>query len=167
MTLKPLLAISTAALIGACSMLSPSTKAPPPPLPSLPISQTNSAPSLTVMNDLQSGQRSVTLSAVNTNAGDLLGLLAEAANASIIIAPEIASRKVSVYLQNVPAATALAKVVEIVTGSTAGTVPAVAALKPVFYDLPVNINTASAEAILLRFRTSAALADWIVAARLK
>ncbi len=145
----------------------------PPPaeaMPALPVVQMTRqlAPNqISINGDLQSGQRRVTLNAMNTNAAELLSLLAEAAGASIVIAPEIGAKRVSLYLQDVPAAVALAKVIESVSDARAGTVPAAIASQPVFYDLPVNVNTASAGAIVLRFHTSSALADWVVASRLK
>lgn len=155
----------------ACSVFDREDVKPLEPLPTLPVPQVTTLPipdnTYSVRGNLNGGQRLITLSAANAKASDLLALLAEAAGASIVLTPELANKTVSVIFQDVPAAVALAKVVETVTGGTAGTVPAAAATPPVFYELPVNVNSAAAQAISIRFRTSTALADWIVASRMK
>ncbi|MGQ0814705.1 MAG: hypothetical protein ACT4O1_09585 [Gemmatimonadota bacterium] len=154
-----------ATLLGGCSIW---REAPEPePLPPLPIGALGTRPvRLPPPAPTPIEERRITLSAAGTNAGDLLRLLAEAAGASIVLSPEVAAKTVTVYLQDVPASVALAMVLEQVHDQPAGTVPAVIA-KPVFYDLPVNVNSAGATAISLRFRTSSALANWIVASRVR
>ena len=71
----------------------------------------------------------------------------------------------SVTLDNVPAAEALRAIIEsaglMISAPGAGRAVASA----VFYQLPVNINTASAATIQARFGTSAEMANFIVESR--
>lgn len=106
----------------------------------------------------------ITLTSTNADLRDLLPLLASAAGVDLVMGSEVKGR-VSVRLQNVRAIDALNAVIEqagLVVGNPAAELPWP---RPVFYDLPVNINMASAATIRARFDVTQKLADWIVKGR--
>jgi hypothetical protein len=85
-----------------------------------------------------------------------------------LIYPANLSRKVRVELNDVPASVALATLLELADLTLEPTTPT--ELRPlnrpvVFYELPVNVDSLSADAIVARFGVSRAVADMIVAAR--
>jgi hypothetical protein len=107
----------------------------------------------------------ITLTSINADLRDLLPLLASAAGVSLVMGPEVRGR-VSVRFQNVPAIDALNAVIQqagLVVGEPG---PGAPWSKPAFYDLPVNINHASAATIRARFELTSQLANWIVASRI-
>ena len=156
--------------LGGCSLF----RAPPPrivpaPLQPLPVElrveeREPEAPAIVLMPP-DEPDRLITLTATNVSVRELLPLLAEAADIDLVLAPEVEGR-VSVQFRNVPAAEALDAVL-----SQAGlgspppplTVPWIPAV--VFYELPVNVNTADALTLQRRFGISAAAAEMIVASR--
>jgi len=106
----------------------------------------------------------ITLSAANADVRELLPALALAAGVSMAIAPDVRAR-VTVHFVDVDAREVLQAVIE-QAGLTLGPVQLIAPYpKPVFYDLPVNVNAASAATIRARFGVSATLAKLVVAAR--
>ena len=106
----------------------------------------------------------ITLTSTNANLRDLLPLLASAAGVNLVMGPEVRGR-VSVRFQNVRAIDALNAVIDqagLVVGDPAAQLPWA---RPVFYDLPVNVNLASAATIRARFNVTQKLADWLVKGR--
>ncbi len=106
----------------------------------------------------------ITLTSTNANLRDLLPLLASAAGVNLVMGPAVTGR-VSVHFQNVRAIDALNAVIEqagLVVGSPDADLPWA---RPVFYDLPVNVNLASAATIRSRFNVTQRLADWLVVGR--
>lgn len=109
--------------------------------------------------------RLLTFAAQDADVRRLLPLLAEAADVSLVLSPDVQGR-VSVYFRDVPALEALQTVIE-EAGLSVSTGRLEAPWGPaVFYRMPVNVNTASAETIRSAFDVSATLAEWVVAARL-
>jgi hypothetical protein len=108
--------------------------------------------------------RPVTVTASNADARALLLWLAEQAGVSLIVAPDVRAR-VSVHFQDVPAAVAIRAIIA-ESGLSVLTAPLQPSWPPVvFHQLPVNINEASAEAIVARFGVSGEMARWIVETR--
>jgi hypothetical protein len=106
----------------------------------------------------------ITLTSINADLRDLLPLLASAAGVNLVMGPEVRGR-VSVRFQNVAAIDALKAVIQqagLVVGEPGPEAPW---SKPAFYDLPVNVNHASAATIRARFELTPRLAEWIVASR--
>lgn len=108
----------------------------------------------------------VTLTAANADARTLLLWLAEQGGASMVIAPEVNAR-VTVSFRDVPVAEAM-RAVMAEAGLSVLLGPMEAPWPPVvFYQLPVNINTASAEAIAARFGVSLELAKFLTESRVR
>lgn len=106
----------------------------------------------------------ITLSASNADVRELLPALASASGVSMVMAPDVRGR-VTVHFVDADAREVLRAVIE-QAGLTLGPVQLIAPYpKPVFYDLPVNANAASAATIQARFGVSAELAALMVAAR--
>lgn len=108
----------------------------------------------------------VTLSANNASARTLLLSLAREAGVSLIVSPDVTAR-VSVNFNDVPAAEAMRAIIteaglSVLTAGLQSPWPPV-----VFYQLPVNVNQASAETIVARFGVSAEMAKWLVESRPK
>lgn len=157
-----------ALLAAACLPMVPRPTAPPPApvtiaeLPAVPVQTIISDSSATRIADLRGGR--VTLTATNANLRDLLPLLANAAGVNLVMGPEVTGR-VSVRFQNVRAVDALRAVIE-QAGLTVGDPgPEAPWGRSVFYDLPVNVNLASAATIRARFDVTQLLADWLVKGR--
>jgi hypothetical protein len=159
-----------AASFSACApMRSPQPAPAPAPAP-LVIADLPPIPVQTLVGDTpvrpvtpDRSQR-ITLNSSNADLRDLLPLLANAAGVNLVMGPEVRGR-VSVRFQNVKAIDALNAVID-----QAGLIVGDAALeapwgKPVFYDLPVNVNLASAPTIRARFDVTQRLADWVVKGR--
>lgn len=159
----------TFALSGCSLFRAPPPRIVPAPLQPLPVElrvedREPEAPAI-VLTPPDEPDRLITLTATNVSVRELLPLLAEAADIDLVLAPEVEGR-VSVQFRNVPAAEALDAVL-----SQAGlgspppplTVPWIPAV--VFYELPVNVNTADAFTLQRRFGISAAAAEMIVASR--
>lgn len=124
-----------------------------PTRPASPITQTGPA-----------GSRRVTMTAANADVRDLLPSLASAAGVSLIMTSDVRGR-ISLNLRDIPAIDALRAVIE-EAGLTIGTSEIPLPYGPVvFYQLPVNINTASAATIRARYAVSDSLASWIVRGR--
>jgi hypothetical protein len=106
----------------------------------------------------------ITLTSINADLRDLLPLLASAAGVNLVMGPEVRGR-VSVRFQNVAAIDALKAVIEQAGLLVGEPGPEAPWSRPAFYDLPVNINHASATTIRARFELTSQLANWIVASR--
>lgn len=108
--------------------------------------------------------RRVTLTASNADARTLLLWLAQEAGVSLVVAPDVISR-VSVHFEDVQASDAMRAIIA-EAGLSVLTAPRQPNWPPVvFYQLPVNVNGASAERIIERFGVSAEMAGWIVESR--
>ena len=108
--------------------------------------------------------RRVTVTTDNADVRTLLLWLAQQAEVSLVISPDVRGR-VSVAFRDVPAGDALRSVMaeaglSVLVGGMEAPWPPV-----VFYQLPVNVNTASAEAIAARFGVSLDMAKFIVESR--
>ncbi len=110
------------------------------------------------------GSNRITMTATNADVRDLLPALASAAGVSLIMTPDVQGR-VSVNLRDVSALEALRAVID-EAGLTVGTseIP-VPYPSVVFYNLPVNVNSASAATIKARYGVSDTVANWIVKGR--
>ena len=113
-----------------------------------------------------SATKLVSLTATNAEARTLLLWLAQQAGVSLVIAPDVTAR-VSVSFTNVPAGEAMRAIMaeaglSVMTSGLESPWPPV-----VFYQIPVNINQASAEVIVARFGVSLEMARWIVENRAK
>ncbi|MDQ6718271.1 MAG: hypothetical protein M3Z17_07980 [Gemmatimonadota bacterium] len=165
-----------AGLIVAClaAACAPPPRRPPAPAPvtipaPLLVADLPSIPVQSLVNDSgavakrDKGGR-ITLTSSNADLRDLLPLLASAAGVNLVMGPEVRGN-VSVRFQNVRAIDALNAVIEqsgLVVGNPALEAPWP---RPVYYDLPVNINLASAATMRARFNITQSLAEWIVKGR--
>ena len=160
------LAICLGIVAAGCAVPRPMPAPPPAPQPA-PIPPLPEVPVQTVVTTLRTSDSTgprITLNSANADLRELLPLLAEAAGVNLILGPEVRGR-ISVRFQNVRAIDALTAVIEqagLIVGPAGPELPWG---RPVFYDLPVNINVASAAAIKARFDVTQPLADWIVNGR--
>ena len=111
-------------------------------------------------------EKLISVSAVDADVRPLLVGIAREAGIDLIVANDV-NRRVTVNLRDVTATHAIAAI-----SSAAGltlTVPQPQRQLPsiVYYQLPVNVNTASAETIAARFGVSAEMARFIVESRTK
>jgi hypothetical protein len=131
-------------------------------LPALPVQTIVGDSTLARITPVRGGR--ITLNTSNADLRDLLPLLANAAGVNLVMGPEVYGR-VSVRFQNVLAIDALRAVIEqagLLVGDPEMKLPWG---KSVFYDLPVNVNTASATTIRSRFDVSTTLSEWVVKGR--
>lgn len=111
------------------------------------------------------GGNKITMTATNADVREILPALASAAGISLVMTPDVRGR-VSVNLRNVSAVDALRAVIE-EAGLTVGTSEIPIPYSPVvFYNLPVNVNSASAATIKARYGVSDSVANWIVKGRI-
>jgi len=106
----------------------------------------------------------VSVSAVDADAKTLLIAIAKEADMNIVVSSDVRSR-VTINMKDVAASDAIAAIMEAaglsVEASPKGSMlPAV-----VFYQLPLDVNKASTDAIVARFGVSKELAEFIVASR--
>ncbi|MBA2686962.1 MAG: hypothetical protein H0U64_02570 [Gemmatimonadaceae bacterium] len=147
----------------------PSTSAAPAPAPlgaPLPVDQVfiPTRPASPITQTGSAGNRRVSMTATNADVRDLLPSLASAAGVSLTMTSDVRGR-ISLNLRDVPAMDALRAVIE-EAGLTIGTSEIPLPYGPVvFYQLPVNINAASAATIKARYAVSDSLASWIVRGR--
>lgn len=132
----------------------------PPPPPSLIIT--------TVPEELEAATpaRAVTLTAANVDVRALLPALAEAAEVSLVMGPEVEGR-VTVNFVDVPADEAI-RLVLAEAGLMIEQPPFQAPWAPVvFYALPVNIDTAEPDLLRARYHITAEMAQWLVDTRIR
>lgn len=106
----------------------------------------------------------VSLTATNANVREVLPALAAAAGISLVMTPDVKGR-ISLYLRDVSPLDALRAVIDeagLVVGENVIPLPYGPA---VFFQLPVNVNTASALVLKARFGLSDSTANWLVRAR--
>jgi hypothetical protein len=147
-----------------------------PPLPTIPVYEIASrddtlprrfAPSRTrdPLGHITSTRR-VTITTSSQDVRTLLLWLAEQAGASLVISPEVNAR-VTVSFHDVPVVEAMRAVLA-EAGLSVLVGPLEAPWPPVvFHQMPVNIETATAETIAARFGVSLELARFIVESRPK
>lgn len=155
--------VALAILSSACSPARkplPSVIAELPPLPVERVSITTIPP---VPGDQSGSGPRVTLSASRADVRLLIPALAQIAGVSVVMDTTVRGA-VAVRFDNVLAIDALYSVIE-----TAGLAIEAGIEKPwpesVFYQVPVNVNTATAGVISARFGTSPKLAEFIVRSR--
>jgi hypothetical protein len=106
----------------------------------------------------------ITLTATNANVREVLPALAAAAGISLVMTPEVTGR-ISLYLRDVSPLDAMRAVID-QAGLTVGENVIPVPYGPVvFFQLPVNVNTASAPVLKARFGISDSTANWLVRAR--
>lgn len=164
-------AVAATCLAAACAPVPQRPVAPAPaPIPApIIVADLPAVPVQSLVNDSAATTKRgkggrITLTSTNADLRDLLPLLASAANVNLVMGPEVRGR-VSVHFQNVYAIDALNAVIEqagLVVGNPAVESPWP---RPVYYDLPVNVNMASAATMRARFDITQRLADWIVKGR--
>jgi hypothetical protein len=161
----------TAALLWGCAPTPPPAPVPMalPPLPQLPPVQPAPTPAAVPATDplaaLPPGPE-VTLAAVDVDVRALVQALAEAAELSIVLGPQVQGQ-VTVNLVNVPAVHAI----EAILGELGFTIAPPPLLPPhgpaVFLKPPVNLDAADAETIRRTYGVSAEMSEWIIQNRVR
>lgn len=132
-------------------------------LPPLPVEDVSIVTTPPPAGEPASAQPRVTLNASRADVRVLIPALAQIAGVSVVMDSTVRGT-VAVRFENVPAIDALRSVID-----AAGLAIESGVEKPwaesVFYQPPVNINTAPAGVISARFGVSGKLADWIVRSR--
>jgi hypothetical protein len=119
---------------------------------------------VTPLPETPTSTRRINLIATNAPVREILPELAAAAGVSIVMAPDVTGR-ITVALHDVPAMDALRAVID-QAGLTIGPSYLPNPFGPVvFYQIPVNVNTASAETIKARYGVQQTTADWIAKGR--
>jgi hypothetical protein len=108
--------------------------------------------------------RLVSVHAMNADARSLLIAVAREAGLNLVVEGDVRAR-VSVTLTDVPAADAIRAIIGSAGLAISGPSMSGAVTSIVFYQLPVNIDRASAATIAARFGTSAELANFVVESR--
>ncbi len=157
------------AVLGLCIVLAacaPTIKPLPPvagELPPLPVEEVSIVTTPPPAGEPPGAQPRVTLNASRADARVLIDALAQIAGVSVVMDSTVRGT-VAVRFENVPAIDALYSVIE-----AAGLAIETGIEKPwpesVFYQPPVNVNTAPAGVISARFGVSGKLAEWIVKSR--
>lgn len=112
---------------------------------------------------VDSATQRVSVRAIDADARALLVGIANQAGLDLVVSSDV-NRRVSLTLTDVPALQAIQEIV-VAAGLTIST-PDTRALPPVvYYQLPVNVNEASAETIAVRFGVSLEVARYIVESR--
>lgn len=157
---------ATAAALLVAVACAPTIKPLPPvggELPPLPVEEVSIVTTPPPTGELPGAQPRVTLSAARADVRVLIPALAQIAGVSVVMDSTVRGT-VGVRFENLPAIEALRAVIE-----AAGLAIEKEMEKPwpesVFYQPPVNVNTASAGVISARFGVSGKLADWIVKSR--
>lgn len=145
---------------------SPAVNQPAIVLGQLPVDQIiiPTRPATPLQLPSQSATGRISLTATNANVRELLPLLAAQAGVSLVMTPDVKGR-INVYLRDVTPLDALRAVINeagLVVGEDEIPQPFGPA---VFFQLPVNVNTASASVIKARFGVSDSTANWLVRAR--
>ena len=132
-------------------------------LPPLPVEEVSIITTPPPGGSLPGSQPRVTLNASRADVRVLIPALAQIAGVSVVMDNTVRGT-VAVRFDNVPAIEALRSVID-----AAGLAVESEMEKPwpesVFYQPPVNVNTAPAGVIATRFGVSAKLAEWIVKSR--
>jgi hypothetical protein len=169
--LSGLLLMSACRFGAARQERTPAAAAPLPPIAVYEISAPRDSGGITLApvrsRDPLAGivsDKRITLTTANQDVRMLLLWLAEQAGASMVISPDVNAR-ITVSFRDVSVVEAM-RAVMAEAGLSVLVGPMEAPWPPVvFYQLPVNINTASAEAIAARFGVSLEMARFIVESR--
>lgn len=167
MTLRIVLVLTAVSLSAACApppQPAPPTPAAASPLPTLRVEQRASADTAVSPGLGAPGSETrVSLTAVDADVQALVPMLARAAGVNVALGPDVRGR-VSVSFQDVPAAEALRATLD-----AAGLAVLAPLRSPsprtVFYNVPVNMDTADVALIQAAFGVSPAMARFLVAAR--
>jgi hypothetical protein len=103
--------------------------------------------------------RGITVTAIDADARSLLIAIAREAGISMVVSSDV-RRRVSVSLTNASPDEAIAAIIAQAGLSTARRSPS--AQPVVFYQLPMNVNLAPVEAIVVRYDVTSELAKWVV-----
>src|SRR2546430_1009563 len=123
------------------------------------------APSRDPVSEL-GANKLISITASNADVRTLLLWLAEQSGVSLVVAPDVKAR-VSVSFTNVPAGEAIRQILAEAGLSVLASSPQSPWPPVVFYQPAVDINRASADAIVARFGVSPEMARWIVESRSK
>jgi len=165
-------AATTLLTLVACRHTAPPVMAPPPSLPAQqPLSVTTEV-TTTKSSPIPADTNAEQPVSIDTHGGEIdvrqaLAYIADAGKLSLIVSPEI-NKKVRLQLNNVPASQALKAVLE-AAGLTLENLNATPAPERtssvVFYQLPVNIDSLSVDAIMKRFGVGRTAAELMVQQR--
>ncbi len=147
----------------------------PPPVPHQqvtppPISRPSTSPSAGLAVDTTTEARvELDTHGAEVDVRPILDFLASKAGISLIYSPDV-NKKVRLHLIDVPVSQAIQSVLSVAnltlqSTNSASKVPSVPAV--VFYQLPVNVDSLSADAIMKRFGVGRGVAELIVNARVK
>jgi hypothetical protein len=157
------------ALIAACHRAEPAVEAPPA-LPSAQIAPpiiTPISPSQLAPDTAREAHVDVDTHGAEVDVRNLLDFVAKAGNFSLVYSPNL-NRKVRVSLNDVPVSVALQALLNAAGLSVepaAGNGPPPSSASVVFYQLPVNVDSLSVDAIMKRFGVGRAIAELLVKAR--
>ena len=112
---------------------------------------------------MDSATQRVSVRAIDADARALLVGIANQAGLDLVVSSDV-NRRVSLTLTDVPALQAIQEIV-VAAGLTISTPESRVLPSVVYYQLPVNVNEASAETIAVRFGVSLELARYIVESR--
>lgn len=157
------LALVFCGLAAACAPTIKPLPRPADELPPLPVEAVSIVTVPPAASEPPGAQPRVTLNASRADARVLIDALAQIAGVSVVMDSTVGGT-VAVRFDNLPAIEALYAVID-----AAGLAIERGVEKPwpesVFYQPPVNVNTAPAGVISARFGVSGKLADWIVKSR--
>jgi hypothetical protein len=114
--------------------------------------------------DALGSTRLVSVRAVNADVHTLLVAVAQQGGLDLVVDGDVNAR-VSVSLEDVPVSDAIRAIIRSAGLAISGPGAVGATASVVFYQLPINVNTATAATIMARFGTSAELANFIVESR--
>lgn len=162
-------AMTALALIAGCHRTEPAVE-PPPALPSAQIAPPILTPvtsSQLAPDTAREAHVDVDTHGAEVDVRNLLDFVAKAGNFSLVYAPNL-NRKVRVTLNDVPVSVALqallnAAGLSVEPASGTGRLPSSASV--VFYQLPVNVDSMSVEALMKRFGIGRSIAELLVKAR--
>lgn len=150
-------------VVAACAPTIKPLPRPADELPPLPVESVSIVTVPPPAGEPPGAQPRVTLNASRADARVLIDALAQIAGVSVVMDSTVGGT-VAVRFDNLPAIEALYAVID-----AAGLAVERGIEKPwsesVFYQPPVNVNTASVGVISARFGVSGKLADWIVKSR--
>lgn len=166
-------ALATVVLVGACHRASSPAVAPPPAIaepqiaPPLPRQPVASVPGAAGPADVASEVRvTVDTHGRETDVRDILGFLGQTAGVNFLFSPQ-ANKKIRITLTDVPLSQAIEAVLSVagltLEGTTSTKPPAMPGV--VFYQIPVNIDSLSAESIMKAFGVGREVAELLVQAR--
>ena len=154
---------SVCVLASACAPTIKPLPRPADELPPLPVEEVSIVTTPPPAGAPTFAQPMVTLSASRADVRVLIPALAQIAGVSVVMDSTVRGT-VAVRFENVPAIDALRSVID-AAGLAIESGVEKSWAESVFYQPPVNVNTASAGAISARFGVSGKLADWIIKSR--